>query len=71
MAIWGEEMAAITLFFFIICIILLAGMVYNILKHVQPGFYPPKRVLQQRVKWLGLGGVLFGLLGFISMWIFN
>ncbi|KQL55077.1 hypothetical protein AN964_17230 [Heyndrickxia shackletonii] len=64
-------MAAITFFFFIISILLLAGMIYNILKHLQPGFYPPKRVLKQRVRLMAVGGILFGLLGFICMWIFN
>ncbi|MGV3466962.1 MAG: hypothetical protein ACO1OT_16925 [Heyndrickxia sp.] len=66
-----KGMGAITFFFFIISIILLAGTAYNILKYLQPGFYPPKRVLKQRVKWMGFGGVLLGLLAFLCMWIFN
>ncbi|PKR86675.1 hypothetical protein [Heyndrickxia camelliae] len=64
-------MGAITFFFFIFSIILLAGAVFNVLKYLQPGFYPPKRVLKNRIKWMGFGGVVLGLVGFICMWIFK
>lgn len=52
-------MKGIMIFFIIVGVMSLVGMLYNIVAYQRPGIYPPKRVIKQRA--LALGGVGFAL----------
>lgn len=48
-----------------VSIVMFCGMFHYFLASKRPGVYPPRSVLKQRSAVLGLGGILFLLIGFI------
>ncbi|PTY83646.1 hypothetical protein B5V90_17130, partial [Heyndrickxia sporothermodurans] len=42
----------------LICICFLIGSIYTFLKYQRPGVYPPKKILKQRIVFLGSGGII-------------
>ncbi|AGK52549.1 hypothetical protein B1NLA3E_03865 [Bacillus sp. 1NLA3E] len=58
-------MNGVIFFLFAISVILIVGMFHFLLKSQQSGVYPPKQLLRQKAGALGVGGVLFFLIGFL------
>ncbi|HEY4553439.1 MAG TPA: hypothetical protein VIG80_09610 [Bacillaceae bacterium] len=63
-------MRSAMLVFFLLGAILLSGMLHYLAAHQRPGIYPPKRILKQRARTLGIAGFAFVVLGaLLALWI--